>query len=111
MAWGSAGKAIEAANQERGAARSAARQGSNLDERYPMYVVPVQEVKTWDRWVAHQDLLARGKLKVFDESMWGKVYETVDIRFALSKVEAVSDDAFSGQFGSHLKREVGTDVQ
>ena len=34
--------------------------------------------------------------------------ETVDIRFALSKVEAVSDDAFSGQFGSHLKREVGT---
>ena len=74
MAWGSAGKAIEAANQERGAARSAARQGSNLDERYPMYVVPVQEVKTWDRWVAHQDLLARGKLKVFDESMWGKVF-------------------------------------
>ena len=71
MAWGSSGAAIEKANRKNG--RHETRSAS-LNERYPMYCVNVKEVLQWTEWTTHQELLARGKLRQFDESMWGKVF-------------------------------------
>jgi len=42
--------------------------------KYPMYVLPVAEFLTMSHWSPHQDLLASGVLREFDDTMWGKVF-------------------------------------
>ena len=71
MAWGSAGKAIEAASKTTGARRVTSQ---TTGAKYPMYVLPVAEFLKMNHWTPHQDLLASGVLREFDDVMWGKVF-------------------------------------
>ena len=47
---------------------------SGVDMAYPMYVLPFHEFMAMDDWQPHQNLKAQGKIKEFDESMWGKIF-------------------------------------
>ena len=72
MVWGNAGRAVQAsieANPELDARRQSA-----LTAEYPMHVVPFNEFMAMDHWTPHQHLKAQGKLRVFDESMRGRVF-------------------------------------
>ena len=69
MVWGTLSREMEQGNVEVGPVMDA-----GLEEGYPMYVLPMQTFLEMEHWSPHQELLAAGKLKKYDESMRGKIF-------------------------------------
>ena len=67
MVWGNASQLVEAR-------RDAQPIVSGVDQSYPMYVMSFNDLMALDEWQPHQNLKAQGKVKEFDESMWGKIF-------------------------------------
>jgi hypothetical protein len=70
MVWGNADRLVEARQQ----AQPFANRLSGVDQAYPMYVLPFSEFMGLEEWSPHQVLKAQGKVKEFDESMWGSIF-------------------------------------
>lgn len=68
MVWGTLSRSLED-----GTVSAAPVTDAGLDEGYPMYVLPIANFLSMSEWSCHQDLLRRGMLKQFDESMRGRV--------------------------------------
>ena len=64
MVWGTLSREMEQGNVEVGPVMDA-----GLEEGYPMYVLPMQTFLEMEHWSPHQELLAAGKLKKYDESL------------------------------------------